>query len=152
MPTLILYTYSHKYMLTCHTSPGLAPKTRRIETFFFQLQFTISFTFPLYLAGEMASHAPLALFQKGFLPKSKTFLFLFYTINVAHVYTIYHIHTVLYTHIQRRVFFYQIILLHFYTTWPFLKTRHCITVHMIICCLTCFWSTILQHNIIIIIR
>lgn len=86
----------------------------------------------------MASHAPLELFQKGFLPKSKTFLFLFYTINVAHVYTIYHIHTMLYIHIQHRVFFYRIILLHFYTTWLFLKTRHCIAVHMIICCLHVF--------------
>lgn len=78
------YTYTHVSVLTCHTpSPRLAPKTRRIETFFFPNSGLLSRLPYPNPAGEMASHAPLDLCQNDSCRKVKPFYFYLITLTMC---------------------------------------------------------------------
>lgn len=123
-----------------HVPPGSRQKLDELKRFF-----STAVYYLVYLSLTSQVRWPVTHLWRGSKKDScrkvKPFYFYFIPLTLLK-YILYYIYTMLYIHnIQCRRFFYRIILLHFYTTWLFLKIRHCITVHIIICCLTCFWST-----------
>lgn len=96
MPTLILYTYSHKYMLTCHTSPRARAKNSTNWNVFF---FSTAVYYLVYLTLTSQVRWPVTHLwsgsKKDSCRKVKPFYF-FYFIPLTLLTYILYIHNILY--------------------------------------------------------